>query len=262
MNWGVLSEYICDLSIAIILDAGWDPTSLCAPNGHLVPQILFMDNYIPFIEGKGMIIDVPVDARGTAVVYIDDTISLTLDVEDSNNVQRLEQATLLVIHFSAQEKHNDEPIPREEMAARPKLLAEAGAEEIKIIMGWILNFRTLTIAMPEKKYVAWKVAILEILEAGNTSFKELEQMIGRLVHLGIFIPSIYHFMSRLRELLRKLAKREKDKSEHQFDRRSEINVVFIGVSTHWGRYEPFGLQKTNKRLQIRFMPCRLGQIQQ
>ena len=74
------------------------------------------------------------------------------------------------------------------MAAQAKLLAKAGAEEIKIILGWILNFRTLTIALPENKYVAWKVAILEILKAGNNYFKNLEQMIGRLVHLGIVLP--------------------------------------------------------------------------
>ena len=59
------------------------------------------------------------------------------------------------------------------MASRGKLLAEGGAEEIKIIMGWILNFKTLTISLPEKKCVAWKVAILEILEARNTSFKNI-----------------------------------------------------------------------------------------
>ena len=156
----------------------WDPTSVCTPNGHLVPPPLLVDNSIPFAEGKYMIIDVPVDARGTADVYIDDTIALTVDVEDSNNVQRLKQETLLAIQCSAREKHKDEPIPREEMAAQAKLLAKAGAEEIKIILGWILNFRTLTIALPDNKYVAWKVAILEILEAGHTSFKKLEQMIG------------------------------------------------------------------------------------
>ena len=94
-------------------DAGWDPTLLCTTNGHLVPTPLFMDNSIPFAEEKDLIIDVPVDARGTADVYIDDTISLTVDVEDSNNVQCLEQTTLLDIHCSAQEKHNNEPIPRE-----------------------------------------------------------------------------------------------------------------------------------------------------
>ena len=95
------------------------------------------------------------------------------------------------------------------MAAQEKLLSEAGAEEIKIILGWILNFRTLTISLPENKYVSWKVAILEILEAGNTSLKKIEQMIGRLVNLGIVLPSIHHFMSRLRELLRKSANRRR-----------------------------------------------------
>ena len=144
---------------------------MCAPNGHLVPPPLFLDDSIPFAEGKVLIIDVQVDARGTSYVYIDNTIALTVDVEDSNNVQPLEQATLLAIHCAAREKHKDEPIPREEMAARAKLLAEAGAEEIKIILGWILNVRTLAIALPENKYVAWKVAILEILEAGNISFE-------------------------------------------------------------------------------------------
>ena len=57
------------------------------------------------------------------------------------------------------------------MAALTKLLSDAGAEEIKIILGWILNFRNLTIDPPENKYVALKVSILEIPEAGNTSFK-------------------------------------------------------------------------------------------
>ena len=144
-EWGVLSESICDLSIAIMQDAGWGTTVLCAPNGHLVPPPLFLDDSIPFAEGKDLIIDVLVDARGTSDVYIDDIIALTVDAEDSKNVQRLEQATLLAIHCAARE-NNDEPIPREEMSARAKLLAESGAEKIKIILGLILNFITLTIA--------------------------------------------------------------------------------------------------------------------
>ena len=97
-------------------DAGWDPTSFCALNVHLVPVSLFLDDSIPFAEGKDLIIYVPVDATGTADVYIDDTIDLTVDIEDSNNVQRIKQATLLAIHCAAREKHNDEPIPKEEMA--------------------------------------------------------------------------------------------------------------------------------------------------
>ena len=59
-----------------------------------------------------MIIDVPVDARVTADVYTDNTISLIVEVEVSNNVQRLEHGNLLAIHRAAQGRHNDEPIPR------------------------------------------------------------------------------------------------------------------------------------------------------
>ena len=46
------------------------------------------------------------------------------------------------------------------MATLEKLLAEAGAEKIKIILGWIFNFRALTISQTKNKYVAWKEAIL------------------------------------------------------------------------------------------------------
>ena len=72
-----------------------------------------------------------------------------------------------------------------------------------------MNFITLTIALPENKYISWKEDILEILEAVNTSFKEPEKMIGRLVHLGIVLPSIQYFIKRLRELLRKAANRRR-----------------------------------------------------
>ena len=98
---GVLSELICDLSIAIMQDAGWDPTSLCAPNGSLVPPSSFLEDSIPFSEVKYQIIYVPVDARGTTDVYIDDTIALPVDFKTSDNVQRLKQATLLAIHCAA-----------------------------------------------------------------------------------------------------------------------------------------------------------------
>ena len=56
--------------------------------------------------------DVPVNARGIVDVYIDDTIDLTVDIENSNNVKSLEQETLLAIHCDAREKNVNDPIPR------------------------------------------------------------------------------------------------------------------------------------------------------
>ena len=76
-----------------------------------------------------MIVDVPVNPKGIADIYIDDTIALAVDIKDSDNIMRLEQGTLLAIHCTPRKKHANEPIPREEIAARAKLIAEAGVEE-------------------------------------------------------------------------------------------------------------------------------------
>ena len=94
-------------------DENLEPSQIRAPNGCHFPSLKILDESIPFAEGKELIVDVTVDARGIADVYIDNTIAITVDVENLNNVKRLEQATLLSIHCSARDKHVNEPIPRE-----------------------------------------------------------------------------------------------------------------------------------------------------
>ena len=42
-----------------------------------------------------------------------------------------------------------------------------------------------------------------MLKSGKSSFKELERMVGRMVHVGVVIPQIHHFMSRLRGAMRR-----------------------------------------------------------
>ena len=93
-------------------DKNWDPSQLRAPDGFHVPPPKILDESIPFLVGKEIIVDVPVDAKGIADIYIDDTIALMVDVENSNNIQRLEQSTLLAIHYAARDKHVNEPITR------------------------------------------------------------------------------------------------------------------------------------------------------
>ena len=110
-EWGVVLESIRDLSISIIQDANWDPSQLQDPNGcHVTPSKILYES-ITFAEGRELIVDVPVDARGIVDVYIDDTIDLTVDIENSNNVKRLEQETLLAIHCDARDKNVNDPIP-------------------------------------------------------------------------------------------------------------------------------------------------------
>ena len=90
-----------------------------------------------------------------------------------------------------------------------KLLAEAGPDEIKTILGWVFNFRSLTVSLPENKYFAWGSSINDILDSNKTNYKELESIIGRMVHVGMVITQVHHFMSRLRDLLKRSANRRK-----------------------------------------------------
>ena len=83
------------------------------------------------------------------------------------------------------------------MEARNKLESEALLEETKTILGWLIDFRRLLIILPDNKFTAWTKAIQDMINKGSTTAKILETNIGRLVHLGMAIPSIHHFMSRL-----------------------------------------------------------------
>ena len=148
-EWGFFSEPIYDLALHLLTLDGWDPVCLFSPDATLVPEAKFLDDEIPLAEAKELIVDLPVDDRGYTDLYIDDTIGITVAIPGSNNIERLSKAILLAIFASARPRHENEPIPREEMAALTRLLAEAGPEEIKIILGWSCDFRRMLICLPE-----------------------------------------------------------------------------------------------------------------
>ena len=88
-EWGVISESICDLSMALLHSDDWDPSSLRPKLGDVVPGPKFLLDDVPFAEGKYLIVNIQVDSRGTSDVYIDNTTSLCVDIEGSDNLERL-----------------------------------------------------------------------------------------------------------------------------------------------------------------------------
>jgi hypothetical protein len=64
-EWNISSESICDLANKILFDENWDPLTNYAPSQHLVPAMDLLDTSIPFAEGADLIVDIPVDPRGT-----------------------------------------------------------------------------------------------------------------------------------------------------------------------------------------------------
>ena len=81
----------------------------------------------------GVIVDIPVDARGFIDVYIDDTISLTVEIPGSNNILRLKRAILLETWATAWPK-DKATFPREETDTLNKLVFESSPTETKIIL--------------------------------------------------------------------------------------------------------------------------------
>jgi hypothetical protein len=160
-----------------------------------------MNDNVPFGEGKELIIDVKVNSRVTHDIYINDLFELGLDLLKSDNLKRSKRAPLLAIDGCSRRRAPDEPIPRYyDMAARHKLDAEGLLEETKIILGWMWDFRCLTISLPINKFTAWTEGINEIINSKNFTAKTLETAIRRLTHVSMIIPPVHHFLSCLHEL--------------------------------------------------------------
>ena len=73
--------------------------------------------------------------------------------------------------------------------------------ETKVILGWLFNFWTLVVTLPEHKHIAWSGKIWNMIANGKTMNKALESTIGQLGHVCFVIPWVFHFLSCLRALL-------------------------------------------------------------
>ncbi len=112
----------------------------------------------------------------------------------------MESAPLLAVSATLREVSKLELLPRDNMDAQNKLIAETGLTEQKIVLGWSFDFLRMTISLPEIKFRVGSKAISEIINHGWTSKGELETNLGRWVHLGQIVPPVHHFLSRLRYL--------------------------------------------------------------
>ena len=149
-EWGSIAESICDLANAILLNNKWNPLSLQLPAQHLVTNNIILEDDIPFGIGRDLIVDTPVDPRGTFDLYIVNFCGLTMDIDD--NTTRLKRALLLALGSAAQEVAEIEPLPCDDIKAQPQLIAEASLTEIKTFPGWLLDFHQMTIALPDNKF--------------------------------------------------------------------------------------------------------------
>ncbi len=73
--------------------------------------------------------------------------------------------------------------------------------ETLIILGWTVNTRSLTIALPSKKFQLWSTDINKVLLKRKTSTSTLETIIGRLNHTATACPIMRYYLNCIRHLL-------------------------------------------------------------
>jgi hypothetical protein len=123
------------------------------------------------------------------------SIGVAPDIDDAPI--RVIRAIPLAIWSVSRPNSNLDVVPRKDIISLKKLGAEGQLCEVKTVLGWVINTRSLTIALPEHKVVDWIRDIDSILLARQANYKLLEIIMGRLNHVAcIFIP-MRHFMGRL-----------------------------------------------------------------
>ena len=198
----VTSEIVFDLGNDLLQCEQWDPATLPTPYNEALPEPVRLDDNIPF--GKAEEADVKLDSncKGGCEGYIDDGPTAVLDSpENWRMVRRAREAICMALHLVFRPLAGSlEPIERPDAASIRKMLAEGGLAEIMIYLGWEINTRALTIAIPFDKWKAWSADIQELLKIRTVKLKSLSSLIGKLNHVCFIIPNARHFMNNLHRM--------------------------------------------------------------
>ena len=68
-------------------------------------------------------------------------------------------------------------------------------EELKIIIGWLLDTRCMIIAVPEHKFITWVRQLQDLIDNEGATCHDLDQLIRRLNHVDYITPNARHFLS-------------------------------------------------------------------
>jgi hypothetical protein len=192
--WSDLAETACDLANDLAR-SGRNATKFQTPALDRLPSVpQASERSVPFAAARPMAIPDFPDTLPRSDNFIDDAFCAFL-----LNHWGLGRALLpYVIELIGRPRADDEPLPRDACLSLTKFLAEATPEEKKIILGWLLNTRALTIALPLNKVEGWTEQICGLLRNPTATAKDLQKLVGRLNHVGHVVPASRHFLGNLR----------------------------------------------------------------
>jgi len=193
--WGVISETITDIGNSLLINEHWDHHTIFDTISTNLDTKITLAKNIPFAKARDITVPVPAVDTGKIDIFIDDFIGVAPDIGETPS--RVVRAIPLAIRTLARPLSQEDIIPRKDIISLKKLQAEGQLSEVKIIIGWEINTRLLTIALPAHKATAWTNDIETIIEAGRANYKTLESLLGRLNHIACILSPMRHFLGHL-----------------------------------------------------------------
>ena len=197
-TWSCISESICDLANDLIACPAWNHAEIQSPIQTMIPPPERLPENVPLGKAVKLAVHFPREEIGKTELFIDDYAPIALDV--GNNVDRVACAVPLAIHTVGRQLSPNEPLPRDDLVSLSKLAAEGKMEETKIMLGWLINTRSMLLHLPLNKFNGWSKDILDAISRTIIDGSTLETMTGRLNHAAMALTNMRHFLNRLRKL--------------------------------------------------------------
>lgn len=195
-EWCLISELIVDFATALMEDKTWNPDSLFNPNDDIPLNIEYVDDSIKLEQVKKIIFE-NINTKSSYIDgYIDDL--LTLILEELELLKKGIHVIPLICFILFRPVHVNEPVPRNDILSKAKLLAEGMLSERKTFLGWIIDSRRMRIYLPNLKSLRWINELDSLLSSEKVKQKQLESMLGKLNHAAFIIPLSRYFLNRLR----------------------------------------------------------------
>ncbi len=202
-RWSELSEPVADLANALSRCKLWDPATLLPLHHELIGEPRYSDHTRPLAQAKELRVDTEADEFGMTDVFLDDLISV-FPALSADHIKRGSRAALLALEVVSRPLvERGETLPRDHMLAVDKARAEGTPAEVQIVLGWEIDTRRHTIALPATKHTAWKQSIHEVLfqakkKRNRIRHATLERLLGRLQHTAAILTQGAHFLNRIR----------------------------------------------------------------
>jgi len=195
----MISETTTDIGNSLLANNAWNHLDLFDPISNSIEEPLSLEDSVTFHQARDLSIPIPLNDFGKIDIFIDDSIGVAPDL--GKDPTRVCQAIPLAIWTIVRPASEQDIIPRKDIISIKKLQAEGCLEEIKTVLGWVINTRSLLIALPDHKFHVWTRDIDDMLVAGKSSYKLLETLLGRLNRVACTSTPMRHFMGRLYKAL-------------------------------------------------------------